>query len=170
MNYGMKEQKLANSLGISLDEARRLMAKYMATWPAIGRFFKQTEDSLAQCGYAYTFGGRRRYLPAIRSPRPYERFRAGRQGANSVIQGSAAEIAKCAMLRAHREPNLRNLGWRMLLQVHDEIIFEGPEEAVVEAKMVVKDLMEHPFTPWGVEFAAPLEASPASGPSWWACK
>lgn len=166
----MKEQKLANSLGISLEEARALMTKYMGTWPAIGRFFKQTEDYLSRTGYSYTFGGRRRYLPAIRSPRPYERFRAGRQGANAAIQGTAAEIAKCAMLRAHYESSLRNLGWRMLLQVHDEIIFEGPIDSVEQAKAVVKDTMEHPFAPWGVEFAAPLQATPASGLSWWACK
>ena len=170
LNYGMKEQLLANTLGITVEAARELMAKYMAKWSAVGRFFNDTQSSLEKTGYAYAFGGRRRYLPAIRSPRPHERFRAGRQGANTIIQGTAAEIAKCAMLVLEQEGKLANVGWRLLLQVHDELIAEGPIETVDEAKKIIKDAMEHPFVLWGVEFGAPLKATPASGPSWWACK
>lgn len=87
LNYGMKAQKLANNLGITVEKAQELMDRYMAKWTAVGRFFQDTQNELEATGYAYTFMGRRRYLPAVRSPRPYERFRAGRQAANSKIQG-----------------------------------------------------------------------------------
>lgn len=170
LNYGMKEQKLANNLGISVEKAAELMQKYMSKWTAVRRFFDDTQKFLHQRGSTYTFGGRRRYLPGIRSSNPYESFRAGRQGANAIIQGTAAEIAKAAMIRLVTEKALSNLGWRLLLQIHDEVICEGPEETVAEAKAVVKDAMEDPFRPWGVTFGAPLQGTPTSGPSWWACK
>lgn len=165
----MKEQKLANSLNIPLEKARELMTKYMAKWKAVGRFFDGTQNYLAENSYVYTFLGRRRYLPDIRSPQPYQRFRAGRQGANSIIQGAAAEIAKCSMLRLHREKRLEQIGWRLLLQIHDELVCEGPPETLELAKAIIKDAMENPFAPF-TTFGAPLQAKPVSGPSWWACK
>lgn len=87
LNYGMKAKKLANSLAITVEEAEALMAKYMDKWVAVRRYFEETEKSLTEDGYVYTYLGRRRFLPDIKSPLAYQRFRAGRQGANSVIQG-----------------------------------------------------------------------------------
>jgi DNA polymerase-1 len=167
LNYGMKAQKLANNLGITVEEAQALMDKYMAKWKAVDRFFRQTQTDLETEGYAYTFMGRRRYLPAVRSPKAYERFRAGRQGANGKIQGTAAEIAKMAMNRLYYEGKLAAVGWRMLSQIHDELLCEGPAETVDEAKAIIKEAMENPF---GTPFPAPLQASPASGESWLNCK
>jgi len=165
----MKAKKLANSLGISVEEAETLMAKYMDKWVAVRRYFEETEKSLTEDGYVYTYLGRRRFLPDIKSPRDYQRFRAGRQGANSVIQGTAAEIAKCAMLRLFYDKRLQSIGWQMLSQIHDELVCEGPEETKDEAKAIVKEAMEHPFAP-DLEFGAPLSGSPAVGPNWYACK
>ncbi len=163
----MKAQKLANNLGITVEEAQALMDKYMAKWKAVDRFFRQTQSNLEESGYGYAFLGKRRYLPAVRSPKAYERFRAGRQAANFIIQSSAAEIAKMAMNRLYYEGELASIGWRMLSQIHDELLCEGPAETVEEAKAIIKDAMENPFS---TPFPAPLQASPASGDSWLNCK
>ena len=167
LNYGMKSQKLAFSLGITVEAAEELMAKYMARWSAVQAFFASTQSTLEQSGYIYTFLGRRRYLPAIASPNPYERWRAGRQGANAIIQGTAAEIAKCSMLRLAHEGLLNEWGWCMLSQIHDEILFEGPEETADMAIPIITDAMENPFQ---TRYAAPLRTKPAKGATWYDAK
>jgi DNA polymerase-1 len=163
LNYGMKSNKLAYNLDISKGEAEKLMARYMATYPAVGHFFKETQDFLETHGYVTSALGRIRSLPEIGSPNQWERFRAGRQAANFIIQGSAAECAKMAMLRMYEEKMPERTGWFILSQIHDEIITEGPKETATEAMQILQQCMERPF--WA-PLRVPLKASPKVARSW----
>jgi DNA polymerase I len=163
LNYGMKAKKLAANLDISVQEAEALMERYMATYPAVMQFFDETNRDLYVNQYVCSMMGRMRRLPEIRSPRPYEQWRAGRQGANFIIQGSAAECAKMAMLRLHESDLMARTGYMLLLQVHDELMIEGPEETAEEACKIMRECMEHPL--WG-PLLVPLKASPTVADSW----
>lgn len=163
LNYGMKDRKLSKQLGISLKEAQDLIARYMATYPAVSRFFLEVQQDLERDGCVYTMLGRVRSLPEIGSPVDFERWRAGRQGANTVIQGSAAECAKMAMLRLYEEKLPERTGWFVLSQIHDEIITEGPEETAEEAMQILQQCMENPL--W-VPLRVKLKASPTIANSW----
>ncbi|KIY95951.1 hypothetical protein MNEG_12009 [Monoraphidium neglectum] len=96
--------------------------------------------------------GRRRNLPSISSPRAFERSRAERAAINTPIQGSAADVATAAMLAIQRDEWLRENGWRLLLQVHDEVMLEGPKESAAEARQRVIAAMENPWANLGHSF------------------
>ncbi len=114
-------------------------------------------------GAAYTILGRRRRLPDIWSTHDMDRWAAERQAVNTVIQGSAADTCKLAMLLIYDERLDKKYGCDMLFQVHDEILFECPEEHVEEVKPIIKMWMEHPFPS---ELAVPLEVEIGHGNSW----
>jgi len=163
LNYGMRENKLARDLGITKDEALALMEEYMATYPAVSQFYESAIKETEQTGYSFTIIGRRRYHPEILSNRDMERFGAQRQAVNNQIQGGAADVVRFAQLGIDAACLEERFGCRMLLQVHDELVFECPKETVEEAKPVIRQLMEHPFF---TDLAVPLDVSLASGPSW----
>jgi hypothetical protein len=178
----MKAKKLANNLGISVEEAETLMAKYMDKWVAVRRYFEETEKSLTEDGYVYTYLGRRRFLPDIKSPRDYQRFRAGRQGANSVIQGcqpgSTKVLTRQGYLRLDAMPErgevwtgmvwapytLLNRGEWQLAEIHfdngqvlkcdtrHKVLTCGPEEYVFKEFSELKEGDRVAFT-----LAQPLE-------------
>lgn len=145
LNYGMKERLLATNLGITVEEAVDLMERYMARYPAVKKFYGEAIEETRQTGYAFSLLGRRRFLPEIISNSEYDRFRAERQAVNMQIQGTAADAAKMAMILIDEAQLDRRFGCRMLLQVHDELIFECPEETADEALEEIKQWMEHPF-------------------------
>jgi DNA polymerase-1 len=159
----MRENKLARDLGITKDEALALMEEYMATYPAVSQFYESAIKETEQTGYSFTIIGRRRYHPEILSNRDMERFGAQRQAVNNQIQGGAADVVRFAQLGIDAACLEERFGCRMLLQVHDELVFECPKETVEEAKPVIRQLMEHPFF---TDLAVPLDVSLASGPSW----
>lgn len=159
----MKDDKLAKTLKITKDEARDLRLKYMATYPAVSEFFEETQRTLEEYGCVFTMLGRVRSLPEIASPNDFERWRAGRQAANAIIQGSAAECAKMAMNRLFYGDFTARTGWFVLSQIHDEIITEGPEETAEEAVAILRECMQNPlWTPLRV----PLKAAPSIVNSW----
>jgi len=163
LNYGMKETKLALALGITPEEAVKLTEQYMARYPAVKQFFNETQRHLELHGCVYTMCGRRRSLPEIGSPLEFERWRAGRQAANFVIQGSAAECARGAMNRLFYEGAGSKYGYSLLSQVHDELIGEVPEETAEQAAEMVKECMGRPLMrPTRV----PLRGSPTIARSW----
>lgn len=169
LNYGMQVRKLALTLDISAEEAEALMAKYMATYPAVGRFFEGTQAFLSEKLFVTSMLGRYRTLPEVRSPNKFEAWRAGRQAANFQIQGSAAECAKMAMVRLYEE-GFHRLGWFILAQIHDEIITEGPEETAKEAAAMLKACMEDPFASLGFRMSTPLKADPTIADTWYEAK
>ncbi len=163
LNYGMKENKLASNIRCSVPEAKALIRRYMDRYPTVERFYATSIDSVRKTGYAFTLLGRRRFLPEIVSDRQDERWRAERQASNVPIQGTAADVVKMAMLRCDEENLLDRFGFHMLIQVHDELMFEGPEETVQEAMPVIRELMEHSLPE---DLKVPLTVSMGKGHSW----
>lgn len=167
LNYGMRENKLARDLGITKDEALKLMDEYMATYPAVQQFYKDAIAETESSGASYTIIGRRRCHPEILSSRSMDRFEAQRKAVNNQIQGGAADVVRFAQLMIDAAGLEHEYGCRMLMQVHDELVFEVPKENTQAVMPVIRNLMEHPFV---TDFAVPLEVSMGMGPSWMAAK
>jgi len=163
LNYGMGAKRLAATLGRTVEEAEALIDQYMSRYPTVKQFFKDSTNTALEYGYAFTILGRRRFLPGIKSNRMVDRSRAERQASNLPIQGTAADVAKMAMIRCD-EANLHDrFGWHMISQVHDELIFEGPEETVDDVIPIVRECMMHPLP---TDLAVPLTISIGKGHTW----
>lgn len=167
--YGLTEKGLANQLDCTTEEAADMITKWFDAYPGVQAWKKQLVRKAIDDGlessllpYVSTFRGRRRHIRDLyecsRKDNPKRRkyvskmndrdFRylaAERQAINSPVQGGSADIVVEAMLKADRDEELRKLGYVMILQVHDELIFEGPEEHEQQALKAVKRVMEHPF-------------------------
>jgi DNA polymerase-1 len=167
LNYGMKENKLARDLNIPKEEALELMEGYMDTHPAVRAFFQEAVEETEKTGFSYTYIGRRRFHPEIASNRDMERFEAQRKAVNNNIQGTAADVVRFAMLQLDAECLDYHYGCKMLLQVHDELVFECPKSTVAAVKPIIKRVMEHPFI---LDMAVPLTVSMGSGDSWLSAK
>lgn len=168
INYGMKEKKLANDLtaaGVptSPEEAAVLIETYLDRLPAVKRFFVDAVEEARYTGFAYTILGRRRFLPEILSENNMERFQAERQSGNCQIQGTAAEVAKMAMIHCYNAGLDKKYGCDMEIQVHDELMFECPTETAQEAGEEITEHMEHPLP---TDLAVPLTISMGKGRSW----
>lgn len=163
LNYGMKEKKLAKQIGVTIQEAKTMIEAYMDTYPTVASFYQEAIDETRKTGYAYTLLGRRRFLPEILSTREDERWAAERKAGNTAIQGTAADACRMAMLHCYYSGLDTQFGCRMLLQVHDELVFECPNEHVEAAKEIIRECMEHPFF---TDLAVPLPCSMGHGPNW----
>jgi DNA polymerase-1 len=166
LNYGMKENKLARDLKITKQEALNLMNKYMGTYPAVKHFYESSIDTVRQYGYAFTLLGRRRFLPEINAGQADIRWRAERQASNLPIQGTAADVVKMAMILCDEAGLHDKYGYKMLIQVHDELMFEGPEESTKDAMKEIQAIMEDALP---TKLAVPLTVEIASGKSWSEC-
>ena len=167
LNYGMKAKKLARSLKCTEQQAEQKMQAYKSRYPAVTQFYDKAINDCRQTGFAFTVLGRRRFLPAIQSRNSGDRWQAERQAVNTVIQGSAADVVKMAMILCHQSGMKRRYGLQMNLQVHDELMFECPKETIEEAMMEIQDYMEHPFP---TDLAVPLTTSKGKGDSWASAK
>ncbi len=167
LNYGMKENKLARQLGMPVEEAKQLIAEYLGTYPGVSAFYDSAIERTYQTGYSFTLNGKRRFLPEIRSNNQMDAWQAERQAVNNEIQGTAANAAQWAMINIFRENLKKSHGCRMLLQVHDELVFECPEETADEATAIIREIMEHPFID---NLAVPLTVSIGKGPNWASAK
>ncbi len=141
--YGMSAFGLAQRLGIPRKEAAQIIDHYFTQFPGIRKYMSDTVEFARQRGYVETITGRRRYLRDIRSSNATIRGAAERNAINTPIQGSAADMIKLAMIQIHRELAARKLKTRMILQVHDELIFDlhAPERETVSE--LVEDKMKH---------------------------
>jgi DNA polymerase I len=156
--YGQGESGLAKSLGITRAEAASFIAAYFRRHEGVRTFMNETLDS-ARAGEAVrTMLGRRRMVPDIRSGNRSQRLAAERIAMNMPIQGSAADVLKLAML-ALREP--ATPGTRMILTVHDELVFEVPDAEVDEAKARIRQAMEGVFV-----LDVPLSVDVGAGKTW----
>jgi len=149
--YGISAFGLAQRLGIPRKEAAGIIEQYFKQFPGIRKYMDDTIAFARQHGYVETVTGRRRYIRDITSSNNTIRGSAERNAINAPIQGSAADMIKIAMVNIHHELIRRNLKTRMLLQVHDELVFElyEPEEkevcALVEEKMKTAISLEVPI-------------------------
>lgn len=159
--YGISSFGLARGTGLTRKEAQAYIDSYFERYPGVKLYMQETVAEAHSRGYVTTILGRRRYLPAIRSRRWQERSFAERTAMNTPIQGSAADIIKLAMLKIHSRLESEGLGTRMLLQVHDELVFEAPKDEVHEATALIREEMETAYP-----LRVPLAVDIGAGPNW----
>ncbi|MEO0466811.1 MAG: DNA polymerase I [Pseudomonadota bacterium] len=163
--YGISGWGLARQLSIPRDEAANYIKSYFAKFPGIKAFMDETKKAAKEAGYVTTAFGRKLHLKDINSKNQAARGFAERQAINAPIQGSAADIIKRAMIAMPGALDKAGLNARMLLQVHDELIFEAPEdEAEATLALVRKTMMKAPFP--ALDLSVPLVVEGEAGPNW----
>ena len=163
--YGISDFGLAQQINVSRDTAKKFIEKYLDTYQGIQRFMDETVVFCQLNGYVHTMFNRRREIPEIFDRSYQVREFAKRAAMNAPIQGSAADLIKIAMINIQKEIKKRQLKARMILQVHDELVFNIPKEELDSVRKLVKDEMENV-----VSLKVPLEVSDAYGPSWYEAK
>lgn len=158
--YGMSAFGLSRQLGIPRDAAQRYMERYFARYPGVREFMDRTRAEAAERGHVETLFGRRLHLPEIRSRNRQRREYAERAAINAPMQGTAADIIKLAMLRVDAWLK-QTSGIHMIMQVHDELVFEVPEDRLEEARQRVTLEMSA-----AAELAVPLEVDVGMGMNW----
>jgi DNA polymerase-1 len=159
--YGQREFSLGQQLGISTAEAKQFIAAYFEKYSGVRRFIDRTLEEARRDGLVRTLFGRVRPLPDINSKNFNLRGFAERTAVNTPLQGTAADLIKLAMIRIDRDLTDRKLRTRMLLQVHDELVFEVPNEEIEEVRALVQDRMEKVW-----ELRVPLVAEAGVGSNW----
>ncbi|MGJ7920456.1 DNA polymerase I [Neobacillus sp. LXY-4] len=163
--YGISDYGLSQSLGITRKEAGRFIDLYLKSFPGVKEYMEDIVVDAKQKGFVTTLLQRRRYLPEITSRNFNIRSFAERTAMNTPIQGSAADIIKKAMIDMAARLKSEGLKTRLLLQVHDELIFEAPENEVELLKKIVPEVMEH-----AIELKVPLKVDYAYGKTWFDAK
>jgi len=144
--YGMGPRGLARQLGIKVEEAREFIEEYFKRYPGVKEFVEKARIVARERGYAETIMGRRRFLPEINSEDNRLRSMSERVAVNMPVQGSAADMIKVAMIRIDREIEKRGFKGKMIIQVHDELVFDVPRDEVEEFSKMVKEQMESAIT------------------------
>ena len=159
--YGMSAFRLARQLGISRTMAKSFIDSYFATYSGVQDFINSTIEQAEKEGFVETINGRRRYIKAINSANKTEKAAAERIAINTPIQGSAADIVKKAMIKVHAELSEKFPEAKLLLQVHDELIVECPENQAEEVAKIMKTSMESV-----TQLSVPLKVSVEIGKRW----
>ncbi len=159
--YGVSAFGLSNQTSLSRAESKELIDTYYATYPKLRQYIQDQIAFAREYGYVQTVSGRRRYLKDIHSQNAVVRGAAERNAVNAPIQGSAADIIKIAMINIHKKLVEENWQARMLLQVHDELVFDVPKEEVERIKPMIQHEMEQAF-----KLAVPLEVEIGVGDNW----
>jgi DNA polymerase I len=163
--YGISAFGLANQLGISRQEAGDYIKTYFRRFPGIKAYMDETKAKARAQGYVETIFGRRMHFPRITSTNPSERAFLERASINAPIQGSAADIIRRAMIRMDKALATDKLSVRMLLQVHDELIFEAPEAEVETAIPIIRRIMVQAPEP-AVKLSVPLQVDARAASNW----
>ncbi|UTH13141.1 DNA polymerase I [Macrococcus equipercicus] len=163
--YGISDYGLSQSLGITRKAAQKFIDDYLASFPDVKQYMDDIIQQAKQDGYVATLMKRRRYIPDISSRNFNLRGFAERTAMNTPIQGSAADIIKLAMVNYDKAVQDTDFSAELLLQVHDELIFEVPEEEVEAFSLFVKDIMEH-----ALKLDVPLLVESDYGKSWYDAK
>ncbi|KAL4559789.1 hypothetical protein LXL04_031935 [Taraxacum kok-saghyz] len=143
--YGKTAVGLARDWKVSVNEARETVARWYGGREEVLRWQEARKREARKIGCVYTLLGRARTFPTPKNAPPSHRGHIERAAINTPVQGSAADVAMCAMLEISKNERLRELGWKLLLQVHDEVILEGPTESAEVAKKIVVECMSKPF-------------------------
>jgi DNA polymerase-1 len=159
--YGMSAFRLARDMRIPRRDAEQFIRRYFERYAGVDRFIKQTVRQAEQRGYVETIMGRRRPISRINSRNRTEKMAAERVAVNSPVQGSAADIVKQAMIEVTRALAEKRMASRLLLQVHDELIFEVPDGELDRSRELIREKMEA-----AVELTVPLRISLEVGPTW----
>ena len=159
--YGLSAYGLADRLQIPREEAAEFIERYLDGFPAVREFIASTIESAKEDGYVSTLFGRMRRIPELRARQYQTRMLGERLAVNTVIQGTAADIIKVAMVRCHRALAEAGLATRLVLQIHDELLFEGPEREMKEAADLVRAEMIGAFA-----LDPPLAVDVGVGANW----
>ena len=159
--YGVSAFGLSQQTNLSRSEAKELIDAYYLTYPKLKAYMNEQVDFAREKGYVETVLGRRRYLKDINSQNAVVRGAAERNAVNAPIQGSAADIIKLAMINIHRRLKKEHWESKMLLQVHDELVFDVPKAEVERLTAMVKEEMESAFT-----LDVPLVVDVGIGQNW----
>jgi DNA polymerase-1 len=159
--YGQSAFGLAQGLGISNSEAKEIIDNYFKQYPGIKEYMVNNVKLAREKGYVETIYGRRRYLPDIESANAVVRGFAERNAINSPIQGSAADMIKLAMIKIDKALIAGKYKTKMILQVHDELIFDTPKDELQQVSIVIKSCMEN-----ALKMDVPMIAEVSSGNNW----
>lgn len=159
--YGISSFGLADDLGIDFKEAKKFIDNYLNTYPGIVKFMEDTKAGAYRDGFVKTLMGRKRVIEELQNKNFMIRSSGERMALNTPIQGTAADILKKAMVEIYAEMNKRNLKSKMLLQVHDELVFNVVNEELEEVKELVRDLMENTY-----KLSVPLKVEIEYGSDW----
>jgi DNA polymerase-1 len=159
--YGLSAYGLADRLRIPQEEAQEFIDRYLERFPAVARFIAEAIEQAQEHGYVSTLFGRRRQIPEIRARNWQTRKLGERLAVNTIIQGTAADIIKVAMVRSHDALAAAGLRTRMILQIHDELLFEGPASEAARAAEIVSAEMVG-----AADLDPPLVAEAGVGPNW----
>ena len=163
--YGISDYTLARNIHVSRAEAREYIDRYFERYPGVKAYLDSAVAFARENGYARTLMGRRRYIPEISSTNFNIRSFGERCAMNSPIQGAAADIIKLAMIRVHAALKDAHLRARLILQVHDELMVEAPEEEAEQAAEILRGCMESV-----IELRVPLKTDISIGRNWLECK
>jgi len=159
--YAVEPYGLSQRVGISKTEAKKLIEDYYKTYKGVRKYMEEIPKIARQNGYVASLFGRRRYLPAINDKNATVRARAEREAINMPIQGTASDIVKIAMIKTDAALKKAGLSTKMIMQIHDELLFESAEVEVEEAMRLIKAEMES-----AVELAIPLTVEIHDGNNW----
>ena len=163
--YGISDWGLADQLDISVKESKEIINSFYETFPEVNDFFRGVVDNAMKDGYVSTMLGRRRYLRELHDSNYQVREFAKRAAMNAPIQGSAADLIKVAMINVDKKLKEGHYQTKMVLQIHDELIFKVPKEE----KEKVYELIQHEMT-HAMNLSVPLEVDGGFGKSWYDCK
>ena len=159
--YGMSDYGLEQATELSREEAAQFIAAYFEKYPGVKQYIESTKEQARELGYVQTLLGRRRSIPEIDSPNRQVREAAERMAINMPVQGTSADIIKVAMINLQREMDKRQLKSKMLLQVHDELIFEVPKDELDQMRQLVPQIMSD-----ALELSVPLKVDVKVGNNW----
>jgi DNA polymerase-1 len=159
--YGMSDYGLEQATGLSREEAAAFINAYFEKYPGVKQYLESTKEKARKEGYVQTILGRKRAIPEINHANRQLREAAERMAINMPVQGTSADIIKVAMINLDHEMAKRKLKSQMILQVHDELIFEVPQAEQAEMKKLVPELMTS-----AIELSVPLKADVKTGPNW----
>ncbi len=160
--YGISDFGLASNIGINRKKAKIYIEKYFEKYPNIKKYMDSEKEKCKELGYVETLWGRRRYVPEIKSNNFNVRQFGERVAMNAPIQGTAADIIKIAMVNVFDELKKNNLKSRLILQVHDELVIEAPDDEVETAKEILVNCMENV-----IKLKLPLKAEAQVGKNWY---
>ncbi|MDN6117805.1 MAG: DNA polymerase, partial [Lacticaseibacillus paracasei] len=163
--YGISDYGLSQNIGITRKQARSFIDAYFKEYPGVKKYMDEIVQTAKKQGYVETISHRRRYLPDINSKSFNQRSFAERTAMNTPIQGSAADIIKIAMIKMQDKLQAAGLKATMLLQVHDELIFEAPKEEIPVLEKLVPSVMDS-----AVQLAVPLKVESHYGDTWYDAK
>ena len=163
--YGISDFGLAEQLGVSRKQAKAYITEYLEQYPGIKQFMTDIVEKAKEDGYVETLFHRRRYIPELKSNNYTVRQFGSRVAMNTPIQGTAADIMKIAMIKVLKEIKARKLQSKIVLQVHDEMMIEAPEEEKELMKRIMKQCMES-----AIELKVPLVVEISEAKTWYDCK